>query len=43
MGNKLMLPGAGQEEIPSSEGLCRAVGGMHRGQEGDKVILGGGF
>lgn len=38
-----MLPGAGQEETPSSEGLCRAVGGMHRGQEGEEVILGGGF
>lgn len=36
MGNNLMLPGAWQEETPSSE----AVGGMHRGQEGQEVILG---
>lgn len=32
--------GVGQEETPSSEGHCRTVGGMHRGQEGEEVILG---
>lgn len=32
-----------QEETPFSEGLCRAVGGMHRGQEGEEVVPGQGF
>lgn len=40
MGDNLMLLEAGQEETPSSEGLCWAVGGMHRGQEGEEVIFG---
>lgn len=36
-----MLLVEGQEETPSSsEGLCWAVGGMHRGQEGEEVIFG---